>query len=130
MCIMHAVTLAILGLAATGAVAGTPNSWSALVQEFPTCAQKCMDDYYQEAYSDKCGSNSANADLKCICTATDSAGNVSNESSDLSACIEDSCSDLDASDASQISSASNDILSMCSPYYGGMFSSICLQCLF
>lgn len=127
---MRAVILAVLGLAATGAVADTPNSWNAVVQVLPTCAQKCMNDYYQEVYSDKCGSNSANANLKCICTATDSSGNVSNDNSDLSSCIEDSCPDHDSSDANQLESASNDILNMCSPYLDGEFSFICLQYLF
>ncbi|RJE23481.1 hypothetical protein PHISCL_04194 [Aspergillus sclerotialis] len=115
---MHlSLPVALLGLAAF-VTADTPKSYDQWVKEFPSCAQSCMDDWYDNTIADKCGkdakSSTESKDVSCVCTAKGKISDLRDDAQDLSSCVQKKCADADSSDVEKVSDAMDDLFKMCS----------------
>lgn len=83
--------VAALALVATGAIAATPNSFSAWEAEFPPCIQGCVDSFYNQTIGSSCAptakSSTNPSDVACICTKIGTQPQIQALGSQLAACI-------------------------------------------
>lgn len=137
--------LAILGLAATGAVAqtptsssmptsssttaaaqSTPSSFSAWVQELPSCAQACVKNSFHDVYASICGQNAYDSsnpnDLRCICKVRNGNGQMTHEAEREISCLTNNCMSLYS--GQQHKKVLHDLrgyVDMCAPYNSMFF---------
>lgn len=119
------LSLAAVGLLATGALAATPNSFQAWENEFPSCSHSCIDTYYNTEIGNSCGSGAKSStqasDLACICTKTGTVDQVTQAANSLGTCVAQQCAS--ATDVSAFSTALNDLIPMCQAAVEGKGSS-------
>lgn len=92
---MHPLHINIF-LTAT-ALAATPSSFVEWVSEFPTCAWPCLDKFYDNDISNKCGPNAkfstSSSDVQCICTVDNTMQMKGQLANELTTCLSSKCAE-------------------------------------
>jgi len=131
---MRLSLVAILGFAATGAVAGSQITFNTLTNDLAFCARECWNLFYNEEIGSTCGgaakASTDPSDIKCICTARGAGNDTSilNNAQSVTECIHSHCPNYNSSqtDIKDAEKFAQDAAKYCGPYLGA-FHLLCFE---